>query len=229
MSMMFATLSFPNIDPVLVEIGPFAIRWYALAYIGGILLGWRYVLGLIKRPGAVMSPARLDDLILWLVLGIILGGRLGYVLFYNAGYYAAHPLEIFQVWAGGMSFHGGILGVALAIIGFSLKHRLPMLAVGDLIACTSPIGLFLGRIANFINGELFGRATDVPWAFVFPAGGPAPRHPSQLYEAGLEGVALFILLWILFRYTRLIERHGALAGIFLIGYSASRAFIELFR
>ena len=224
-----AVIEFPDIDPVLIEFGPIVIRWYALAYIAGILFAWRYVLGLIARPGAVLTREQVDDLILWLVLGIILGGRIGYVVFYNAPYYAAHPAEIFRVWQGGMSFHGGILGVAVALIWYSLRHKLSPFRVGDLFACATPVGLFLGRIANFINGELFGRPTDVAWAVVFPRGGPEPRHPSQLYEAGLEGLALFLLMWFLYRRTRLIERPGALTGVFLISYSAARAFVEFFR
>ena len=227
--MMFA-IPFPAIDPVLISIGPLAIRWYSLAYIAGILLGWRYILGLAAiRKQKGIDAAAIDDLIVWLVLGVILGGRLGYVLFYKAGYYASNPLEAFYVWQGGMSFHGGALGVILAMALFSRKRDIAFLPLADMVACAVPIGLFFGRIANFINGELFGRPTDVPWAVVFPRGGPEPRHPSQLYESFLEGLVLFLILTALWRYTRLYERPGAMGGVFLMGYGAFRFFVEFFR
>jgi phosphatidylglycerol:prolipoprotein diacylglycerol transferase len=171
-------IAFPSIDPTLVEIGPFAIRWYALAYIGGILLGWRYALVLARWSPVRFDRQAIDDFLIWVTLGIVLGGRIGYVLFYKPAYFLAHPGEILMVWQGGMSFHGGCLGVILAIVIFSLRRRIPMFALGDLVASVVPIGLFLGRLANFVNGELFGRASDVPWAVVFPEGGPEPRHPS---------------------------------------------------
>lgn len=226
--MMFA-IPFPAIDPVLISIGPLAIRWYSLAYIAGILLGWRYIVSLTRqKPGMIDEPA-IDDLIVWLVLGIILGGRLGYVLFYKPGYYLANPLEAAYVWQGGMSFHGGALGVILAMALFSRKRGIAFLPLADMVVCAVPIGLFFGRIANFINGELFGRPTDVPWAVVFPRGGPEPRHPSQLYESFLEGLVLFLILTALWRYTRLYERPGAMGGVFLMGYGAFRFFVEFFR
>jgi phosphatidylglycerol---prolipoprotein diacylglyceryl transferase len=226
--MLFA-LPFPNIDPVLVEIGPFAIRWYALAYIAGLVLGWRWCLHLAERPPIVVKREEVDDFLVWATLGVVLGGRLGYVLFYKPGYYLEHPLEILQVWHGGMSFHGGALGVIAALVLFSYRRSINVFAFGDLLVCAVPIGLFFGRIANFINGELFGRASDVPWAIVFPHGGPQPRHPSQLYEAFLEGIVLFILLNALERMTPIRQRPGALAGVFLIGYGLARMTVELFR
>ena len=223
------TLPFPAIDPVLVEFGPLVIRWYALAYVGGLLIGWRYLLRLAEGDPKVMERQDVDDFLLWATLGVILGGRLGYVLFYNAEYFLSRPLEIFAMWRGGMSFHGGLLGVAAAIVLFSRKRRLNLLGVCDLIALVAPIGLFFGRIANFINGELFGRATDVPWAMVFPRGGPSPRHPSQLYEAALEGLVLFLILLAVDRLTGARARHGFLIGVFLTGYGAFRSFVEFFR
>ncbi len=227
--MMFA-IPFPAIDPVLISIGPLAIRWYSLAYIAGILIGWRYILGLAAaRKCDGIDAAAIDDLIVWLVLGVILGGRLGYVLFYKAGYYASNPLEAFYVWQGGMSFHGGAIGVILAMALFSRKRGIAFLPLADMVVCAVPIGLFFGRIANFINGELFGRPTDVPWAVVFPRGGPDPRHPSQLYESLLEGLVLFLILAALWRFTRLSDRPGALGGVFLMGYGAFRFFVEFFR
>ncbi|MBT6204692.1 MAG: prolipoprotein diacylglyceryl transferase [Alphaproteobacteria bacterium] len=225
---MFAFV-FPTIDPILVEIGPFAIRWYALAYITGILLGWRWALRLADSSPAGINRKMLDDFLVWATLGIVFGGRLGYVLFYKFGYFIHNPVEIVYVWQGGMSFHGGMLGVALAIYLFARKHKLPVLAMGDIIACVAPIGLFFGRVANFINGELFGRATDVSWAVLFPRDPTVGRHPSQLYEAGLEGAVLFAVLWFVWAKTPLKQRPGATSGIFLIGYGLSRGFVELFR
>lgn len=226
--MLFA-LPFPAIDPVLVEIGPFAIRWYALAYIVGLLLGWRYVRWLSALPPKIMTREQVDDLLVWITLGVILGGRIGYVLFYKPGYYLYHPLDALAVWHGGMSFHGGLIGVLLAGYIFARRQGLHPLRVGDAVACATPIGLFLGRIANFINGELFGRPSDVPWAMVFPAGGPLPRHPSQLYEAFLEGVVLFLVLFLCARSQSIRSRPGLLGGIFLVGYALARIIAEFFR
>ena len=226
--MMFA-IPFPAIDPVLISIGPLAIRWYSLAYIAGILLGWRYIVSLSARKPGVIDAAAIDDLIVWLVFGIILGGRLGYVLFYKPGYYLMNPIEAAYVWEGGMSFHGGALGVILAMALFARKRGIDFLRLADMVACAAPIGLFFGRIANFINGELFGRPSDVAWAVVFPRGGPEPRHPSQIYESFLEGLVLFLILAALWRYTRLRDRPGALGGVFLLGYGAFRLFVEFFR
>lgn len=225
---MLADLPFPAIDPVAIAIGPLAIRWYALAYIAGILLGWWYIQWLNRRH-AVMARTDVGDFVVWTTLGVILGGRLGYVLFYKPGYYLDNPLEILFVWQGGMSFHGGLLGVATAVVIFAQRRRIKLVSLADLVACGAPIGLFFGRIANFINGELYGRVSDVPWAMVFPHGGPEPRHPSQLYEAAQEGLLLFIVLLILARFTRAHAHPGLLAGVFLIGYGAARSYGEFFR
>lgn len=226
-----SALAFPDIDPVLIQMGPLAIRWYALAYIAGILLGWWYITRLNSSGfRQVLSKPALDDMVLYAILGILVGGRLGYVLFYKPEYYLGEaPLDIFKLWQGGMSFHGGLLGVLAAFWLFAKRHGVPYLAVMDLVACAAPIGLFFGRIANFINGELYGRVTDVQWAVIFPHGGPEPRHPSQLYEAGLEGMALFVLLYLLVKYTRARKRVGLLSGVFLLGYGSARLFVEQFR
>ena len=232
--MPFLALKFPGFDPVLVTIGPFVIRWYALAYIFGILLGWLYARAIIRddRLWGRRAPMKLvdyDDFIVWVTLGIIFGGRIGYVLFYNFPYFADHPLEVFEVWKGGMSFHGGFLGCVLAVLLFAWRRKIPVLSLGDVTCAVGPIGLFLGRIANFINGELWGRVTDVSWGMVFPTGGPEPRHPSQLYEASLEGVALFCLLaFIVFRKGAL-KYPGLVIGVFATGYALARSFGELFR
>jgi phosphatidylglycerol:prolipoprotein diacylglycerol transferase len=231
--MPLAVLPFPDFDPVLISFGPFAIRWYALAYICGILLGWLYARAIIANDRywggpAPMTVADYDDFVLWVTLGIILGGRIGYVLFYNLDFFIAHPAEIVQVWKGGMSFHGGFLGCVLAVVVFAWKRGLPFLSLGDVTCTVGPIGLFLGRLANFVNGELWGRPTDVPWAIEFPSGGPVPRHPSQLYEATLEGIVLFVILTLLIRAGAL-RRPGFIIGAFAIGYALARSFCELFR
>jgi phosphatidylglycerol---prolipoprotein diacylglyceryl transferase len=221
-------IPFPGIDPVAIAIGPFAIRWYALAYIAGLLLGWRYTLVLADRPPRLVRRQDIDDFLVWATLGVVLGGRLGYVLFYNPGYYLGHPLEALYLWHGGMSFHGGALGVMAAIALFTRGRGIPTLAFADIICEAVPIGLFFGRIANFINGELFGRVTEVPWAIVFPAGGPLPRHPSQIYEALCEGLLLFLLLFAAERSGA--RRHpGTISGLFLAGYAVARMSGELFR
>lgn len=227
-------LPYPRIDPVIFELGPFAIRWYALAYIAGLLLGMVYMKRLVRdarlwKAGATISAEQVDDFLLWCALGVILGGRTGYVLFYNPGHFMSDPAAIFAVWQGGMSFHGGFLGVIVAVIVFCRVNGLNPLTLLDLAAAAVPIGLFFGRIANFINGELFGRVTDVPWAMVFPLGGPDPRHPSQLYEAALEGIVLFLLLRIATHRFRLLDRPGHVAGLFAIGYGAARIGVEFFR
>jgi phosphatidylglycerol:prolipoprotein diacylglycerol transferase len=231
--MPVSALPFPNFDPVLISIGPLAIRWYALAYIVGILLGWLYARILIRNEAlwggrAPLTVGNFDDFIVWITLGIILGGRLGYVLFYNPAYFAANPLEIVQVWGGGMSFHGGFAGCVIAVLLFARSAKVPVLSLGDLTCAVAPIGLFLGRIANFINGELWGRTTDVPWAFVFPGAGPLPRHPSQLYEAALEGLVLFVVLAVAVRMGSL-KRPGLTIGLFAIVYALGRSFCEFFR
>jgi phosphatidylglycerol---prolipoprotein diacylglyceryl transferase len=226
-------LPFPAINPVLISIGPFAVRWYALAYIVGIIAGWFYARTIIASQSLWGGPAPLtvldfDDFVIWITLGIILGGRAGYVLFYNLPRFAEHPIEILRLWNGGMSFHGGVIGCIIAIVLFALRRGIPMLSLGDVTAAVAPIGLFLGRLANFINGELWGRPTDVPWAMVFPSGGPIPRHPSQLYEAGLEGIVLFIVLNVLVRAGGL-KRPGVVTGVFALGYGVARIVGELFR
>jgi len=226
-------IPFPSFDPVMVRFGPFAVRWYALAYIVGILAGWIYARRIIRNERYWGGPAPMtvidyDDFVLWVTLGIILGGRIGYVLFYNAGYFIDHPAEIVELWKGGMSFHGGFLGCVLAVILFARRRGVPALSLGDVTCAAGPIGLFLGRIANFINGELWGRVSDVPWAMVFPNAGPLPRHPSQLYEAGLEGVVLFTLLFVLVRAGAL-KRPGSIIGAFALGYGMIRVFCEQFR
>jgi phosphatidylglycerol:prolipoprotein diacylglycerol transferase len=231
--MVVPVIPFPAIDPVLISIGPFAVRWYALAYIVGIISGWFYARAIIASPRLWGGPAPLsvtdfDDFIIWITLGIILGGRIGYVLFYNFPHFATNPIEIVELWNGGMSFHGGVIGCVLAIVLFALHRGVPMLLLGDVTAAVAPIGLFLGRIANFINGELWGRATDVPWAMVFPHAGLLPRHPSQLYEAALEGVVLFIVVGLLVRAGAL-KRPGVITGVFAIGYGIARIACEFFR
>jgi phosphatidylglycerol:prolipoprotein diacylglycerol transferase len=218
---------------VLIQLGPFAIRWYALAYIVGILLGWLYARAIIRNQKLWGGPAPMtvtdfDDFIVWVTLGVILGGRLGYVLFYNPAYFAEHPLEALQLWKGGMSFHGGFTGCIVAVVLFAKSRAIPVLSLGDVTCAVGPIGLLLGRLANFINGELWGRPADVPWAMVFPTGGPLPRHPSQLYEAALEGLLLLIVLAFLVR-GGILRRPGFIIGAFAVGYALTRSFAELFR
>jgi phosphatidylglycerol:prolipoprotein diacylglycerol transferase len=286
---------FPDFDPVIFQIGPFALRWYALAYVAGILLGWRYALALVKRDdlwaprGAPANGPQIDDLILWITLGIIAGGRLGYVLFYQPSllgqlFTGPDHLALFKLWEGGMAFHGGLIGVVLAVVWFAHKlefgsesdetdatggsehapadgetaglaaaavsrrrpiaasapafterrwfsreHQDRLLRLGDLVAPCVPIGLFFGRVANFINGELWGRPTNLPWGVVFPGAGPEPRHPSQLYEAALEGIALFVLLRWATHHKGWLQRPGMVSGLFLLGYGLSRALMELVR
>jgi phosphatidylglycerol---prolipoprotein diacylglyceryl transferase len=226
-------IPFPAINPILISIGPFSVRWYALAYIVGIIAGWFYARAIISSERLWGGPAPFtvtdfDDFVVWITLGIILGGRIGYVLFYNLPHFAENPIEILRLWNGGMSFHGGVLGCIVAIVLFAMRRGIPILSLGDVTAAVAPIGLFLGRIANFINGELWGRPTDVPWAMVFPHGGPVPRHPSQLYEATLEGIVPFIVLALLVRFGAL-KRPGVVTGVFAIGYGAARITCEFFR
>ena len=231
--MPLLVLPFPAIDPVLVRIGPFALRWYALAYITGILLGWVYARAILRSQRLWGGPAPMtvtdfDDFVLWVTLGVILGGRIGYVLFYNPAHFAANPTEIVELWKGGMSFHGGFIGVVVAVALFARKRGIPFWSLADVTCAVYPIGHFLGRIANFINGELWGRQTDVPWAIVFPDGGPIPRHPSQLYEASLEGLLLLVILaWFMHRGA--LQRPGLLTGVFALGYGLARCFCEFFR
>jgi phosphatidylglycerol:prolipoprotein diacylglycerol transferase len=226
-------LPFPVIDPVLISIGPFAVRWYALSYIAGILLGWLYARAIIRNARLwggtpAMTVGDFDDFILWVTLGIIVGGRAGYVLFYNLPYFVEHPAQILQLWHGGMSFHGGFLGCVAAVVLFAWWRGISILSLGDVTCAVGPIGLFLGRLANFINGELWGRPTDAPWGMVFPTGGPEPRHPSQLYEAALEGLVLLAILAMLVRGGAL-RRPGMITGAFAVGYGFARSFCELFR
>ena len=244
-------MPFPEFDPVLIQLGPLPIRWYALAYVAGIVLGWWYAARLAKTERlwapnkSPVAALQLDDLVLWITLGIILGGRLGYALFYKPAMYAqlftgqnlAERLELFQLWTGGMSFHGGLIGVCIAIVLYARRQKLNLLSVGDLIAPVVPIGLGFGRLANFINGELWGRVTDVPWAIRFcnqrimemhgfcPAGNE-PRHPSQLYEAGLEGILLFGVLSFAIWRLKLLSKPGYVTGLFLVGYGVIRALLE---
>lgn len=227
-------LPFPAIDPVIVSFGPFSIRWYALSYVAGLFIGWWIMARQAERPPApgqakILSKELVDDFLLWATFGVILGGRIGYVLFYNPAHFLAHPLDIVKVWQGGMSFHGGLLGVVTVVILFARHRGIPVLALGDLTCLVAPIGLFFGRIANFINGELYGRPTDVPWAVVFPADPAHPRHPSQLYEAALEGLLLLVILWALARYAHARGKPGLITGAFFLGYGLLRSFAELFR
>ena len=228
LSTQFLAIAFPDIDPIIFQIGPFAVRWYALAYIAGLIIGWQLMMRFAQAPGSLVTDKNVDDFLLWATLGVILGGRLGYVLFYKPGYYFSNMEEIFMVWQGGMSFHGGILGVSVAGLLFTRAKSIPPLAFADLLAAVAPVGLFFGRIANFINGELIGRTTDVAWGVIFPGGGDLPRHASQIYEALLEGALLFIILLIL-RQTSMAKKPGFITGAFLIGYAAARGFVEFFR
>jgi phosphatidylglycerol---prolipoprotein diacylglyceryl transferase len=241
---MLLTIAYPAIDPVLVEIGPFPIRWYALAYIVGLILGWAYARALVARDalwGDVLRPsaASIDDLLIYMALGVILGGRIGYIIFYNPAVYIAHPEQVFFLWKGGMAFHGGLAGSVLAIFLFARRQKIAFTTVLDIAAAAVPIGLLLGRIANFIKPELWGRVCtapcDVPWVMVFPDGGPdglhpgpLPRHPSQLYEAGLEGIALFLILFVAIRLGA-FKRPGLISGLFAIGYGLARVVSENFR
>jgi phosphatidylglycerol:prolipoprotein diacylglycerol transferase len=244
--MTLFALPFPAIDPVLIEIGPFAIRWYALAYIAGIFVGWWYAKRLAGNArlwapaNPPMTPADIDDFVVWGALGIILGGRIGYVLFYDLPTFLANPLQIFAVWNGGMSFHGGFLGTILAMVLFARRRGIPPWCLIDVIAASVPFGLFFGRLANFINGELFGRVSDVPWAMVFCndyilemqgtcIAGPLPRHPSQLYEAALEGIAFFLLLRLFTHKFRRLRYPSFVSGVFCVGYGFARVFVEFFR
>jgi phosphatidylglycerol:prolipoprotein diacylglycerol transferase len=222
-----------GLRPEVFTIGFFSLRWYSLAYIAGIVLGWWYLLRLLKQPGAPMARRHADDLVFYATLGIILGGRLGYVLFY-APDMLLNPLRVLRLWDGGMSFHGGVIGTSLGLILFARRHELNWLRVHDYVACCVPFGLFFGRIANFINGELWGRPTDAPWGIIFdrtvPFGVIEPaRHPSQLYEAGLEGLALGLLLWFAFWRTKARYEPGFLVGLFLLGYGVARFTVEFFR
>ncbi len=240
--MSLLEIPFPGIDPVALEIGPFAVRWYGLAYMAGLLLGWLYIRQLLREPAlwpggtAPFSPSKADDLLLYMTVGVVLGGRLGSVLLYEPGYYLRNPLEVFAVWKGGMAFHGALVGCLIAIWAFARRNGVNPWSTGDLVTAAVPIGLFFGRIANFINGELFGRPTTLPWGMVFPEAAyhypnvePTPRHPSQLYEAALEGLVLFLVLRLLTHYFDALKRPGVVSGVFLAGYALARSTSELFR
>lgn len=234
--MDFAVIPFPGLDPVLFQIGPFAVRWYALAYIAGLLFASWYMKRLVTNQklwggqAPTMTPPQVDDFFLWSVLGVVLGGRLGYVVFYKPFHFLTHPLEIIRMWDGGMSFHGGFLGVVVACLLFGRRHRIRLDRMLDLGGASVPVGLGLGRLANFINGELWGRASDVPWAVVFPLDDShLPRHPSQLYEAGLEGLVLFTAVRIATHRFGALRYPGRAAGVFALGYGLSRIVVEAFR
>ena len=220
---------FPNLDPVAFSLGPLVVRWYALAYLAGFIAGWRWCMVMASRDPSVPRPELFDEFLSWAVLGVVLGGRLGYILFYNFDQYLDHPLEAFRVWHGGMSFHGGMIGVIVAAYVFTHIKKIPLLAFTDLLSCVAPIGLGLGRMANFVNGELFGRQTDVPWGVIFPRGGAMPRHPSQLYEAAAEGLLMLLVMFLLSRQPKIRARKGFLSGTFLTIYGIMRFGIEFFR
>ena len=253
---LFLVIAYPSIDPIALEIGPLVIRWYALAYVTGLVFGWWYIRRIVDRRArasmsdvaalpedmpekertarirraGILTKQDVDDAVFWVTLGVILGGRLGYVFFYKPLYFLNNPEEIVQIWSGGMSFHGGLLGVAFAMFVFARVRKLSILSVGDLAACATPIGLGLGRLANFINGELWGRTTDVSWAMIFPSDPTRlPRHPSQIYEALLEGLVLFTLVWVVRTRFRGLDRPGELAGWFLAGYGVARFTVEFVR
>lgn len=218
----------PEFDPFAIQFGAFGIRWYALAYIVGLLGGLYLLRREAKHPGAPISAPQLDMLLNYVIIAIILGGRIGYVTFYDPLYFLTHPIEIIKIWQGGMSFHGGLLGVTLAMLLFARRHNIPLLAVSDRVAMVVPIGLFLGRLSNFINGELMGRVSDLPWAMIFPNSDGLPRHPSQLYEAGLEGLALGVVMWVAARRGALAKR-GTMTALLLIGYGIARFAVEYVR
>ncbi|HEY1942407.1 MAG TPA: prolipoprotein diacylglyceryl transferase [Roseiarcus sp.] len=231
--MPMLVLPYPAINPILFQWGPLAIRWYALSYIAGLLAGWWLIRRLVandKLWNGLPRPSAdsIDDLLVYCALGVIVGGRLGNVLFYDPSYYFAHPIEIFKVWEGGMAFHGGLIGAALGVALFARRYQTPLLTVCDLASLAAPIGIFLGRLANFIKPELWGRPTDVPWAMIFPGSDGLPRHPSQIYEALLEGLAVFVILNIAARFGAL-RRPGLVAGLFGVLYALARTTCEFFR
>jgi phosphatidylglycerol:prolipoprotein diacylglycerol transferase len=219
-------LTHPNIDPIAFSIGPLAVRWYGLMYLAGFAIGWWLGLRRISRNQSPITRQQLDDLLFLIVLGVILGGRLGYVLFYKPGYYASHPLEIFAIWQGGMSFHGGLLGVMAAMMFAARRHGVDYVRLMDFLAPLTPLGFAAGRLGNFINAELPGRVTDLPWGMVFPGTDGAPRHPSQLYQFALEGVALFVLLWW---FSSKPRPRGQVSAVFLLGYGVLRFIAEFAR
>ncbi|MFV0294833.1 MAG: prolipoprotein diacylglyceryl transferase [Hyphomicrobiaceae bacterium] len=233
--MIGLTIPYPAIDPVAIHLGPVAIKWYGLAYVAGLLLGWLYIKRLVanrplwKDAKPPMNPDEVDDLFLWVALGVVIGGRLGHVLLYEPGYYLPHPFEILMIWKGGMAFHGGMIGTIIAMWLFARRRGAPALSVMDAVSAAVPIGLFFGRIANFINAEVIGRPSDVPWAMPMPGAGPEPRHPSQLYEATLEGLAVFLILrWLITRHHAL-AKPGLIGACFLTGYAGFRIICEFFK
>lgn len=219
-------LPYPNISPEIIKIGPLSIRWYGLMYLIGFISSYLIVKREVKRRGLRVEKDFLENLYFYLILGLLIGARLGYVLFYNLSYYIQNPLEVFALWQGGMSFHGGLIGVIVSAFVFSKLKKIDFFTLTDMLVVSAPVGLGLGRIGNFINGELYGRVTNVPWAMIFPEGGPLPRHPSQLYEAALEGILLFLILWFL---KDKFSRSGILSSLFLILYGSFRFFTEFFR
>jgi phosphatidylglycerol:prolipoprotein diacylglycerol transferase len=242
-------IPFPNIDPAIFTVDlfgmSFSLRWYALAYIAGLVLAWRYVIRLVRqkeiwRGAPPMTPDQPEELLTWMVIGVIAGGRLGFVLFYQPGYFLDNPSQIPVIWEGGMSFHGGFIGVIVGVILYARSRKIPVLSVGDAVACAAPIGLLLGRVANFINAELWGRPTTQPWGVVFPGEraqtcpdwwteAVCARHPSQLYEATLEGAVLFVLMWWLATRAGWLKKPGRLIGVFFLGYGLARSIVENFR
>ena len=230
-----SAIAFPNIDPVALQIGPLAIRWYGLAWIGGLIFAWWYAKRLVTNEGlwpggkTPCKAADIDDFLIWAAIGTLVGGRVGYVLFYDFGAFAANPLQIFAIWQGGMSFHGGFLGTTAAMILFAQRRGMNVWSLFDVVAAGVPVGLGLVRITNFINSELWGRPTDVPWAVIFPNGGPFARHPSQLYEAALEGLVLFLVLRLLTHWALQLRAPGLVAGVFVAGYGLSRIIVEFYR
>ncbi|WP_343217465.1 prolipoprotein diacylglyceryl transferase [Hoeflea sp. YIM 152468] len=232
---LLSLMAFPEIDPVIFGIGPVQIRWYGLAYVTGILLGWRYARRLVgtgrlwPAGNARMTALDIDDFLIWATIGIVAGGRLGYILFYDFAAVSANPVRALEIWNGGMSFHGGLLGTLAAMVLFARKRAIPLFSLFDVVCAVVPVGLLFGRLANFINSELWGKLTDVPWAFVFPTGGPFPRHPTQLYEAALEGLLLLaILAWLIYR-RQALKQPGLVAGSFVTGYALSRIIVEFYR
>jgi phosphatidylglycerol:prolipoprotein diacylglycerol transferase len=233
--MNWLAIPYPVIDPVAVHLGPLAVKWYGLAYIAGLVLGWLYIRRLLGtgvlwgQKGPPIEPQRVDDLLIYMTVGVLVGGRLGYVLFYEPRHFLSNPLDIPAVWRGGMSFHGGLIGSIIAIVSFARRLKANPWSMLDVCAAATPIGLFFGRLANFANAELVGRPTDVPWAMVFPGSGPLERHPSQLYEAFFEGLVLFAVLWWLTHKVLALRRPGLVAGAFMLGYGLARSFCEIFR
>jgi phosphatidylglycerol:prolipoprotein diacylglycerol transferase len=219
-------LSYPLIDPVILKIGPFAVRWYGMMYLLGFVAGYFVIRSELKRRQGPVDVEEAEDMLFYIIVGLLLGARLGYILIYNFPVYASSPLQVLAFWKGGMSFHGGLVGVVVAGFIYSRKHGVSFLELADIGALAAPIGLMLGRIGNFINGELYGRVTELPWGMVFPGGGPLPRHPSQLYESALEGPVLFLILWRLRTRT---TRHGQILAAFLIGYGIIRFMVEFVR